>query len=155
MPKFATPNAYAGRQSNQNLTGQSRFAKAQEALSGLSDQLVISPLTLASVNNALLTSAATVVAGASPRVSNTRIGQVIFSGVSIAASASQSFVVTNSLVASAATVISAQIYGATDGSALNIKSVTAAAGSFTIVLNNGAGATTDIANLTVTFIVLG
>jgi len=89
------------------------------------------------------------------RVSNTRIGQVIFSGVSIAASASQSFVVTNSLVASAATVISAQIYGATDGSALNIKSVTAAAGSFTIVLNNGAGATTDIANLTVTFIVLG
>jgi len=67
MPKFATPNAYAGRQSNQNLTGQSRFAKAQEALSGLSDQLVISPLTLASVNNALLTSAATVVAGASPR----------------------------------------------------------------------------------------
>jgi len=48
MPKFARPTSYNGRQSNQNKTGSVRAANATEASAGLSDELYISPLTLAS-----------------------------------------------------------------------------------------------------------
>lgn len=150
MPKFASPTVYAGRQSNKDLTGSARAAKLAEVLAGINPQIYITPLTL----QARLTSAAAVT-GASPQISNNRIGQVIFTGVSIAAGATQSFTVTNSTVTGSSTVVSAQIYGATDGAALNIKSVTSAAGSFVIVVSNGTGATTSIGNLTVTFQVLG
>lgn len=47
MPKFARPNSYNGKQSNQNWTGQVRAANATEASAGVSEQLYISPSTLA------------------------------------------------------------------------------------------------------------
>lgn len=50
MPKFARPNSYTGKQSNQNWTGDSRAATVGEALSGDSKQLYISPSTLAAVS---------------------------------------------------------------------------------------------------------
>lgn len=95
-----------------------------------------------------------VAAAASPQTLNSRAGQVIFSTVSIAAGATQSFTINNSTI-SAASVVLPQIYGATAGAALTIVSVTPAAGSFAIVVTNGTGATTDVANLTVTFEVIG
>lgn len=130
--------------------GKVELATNAEAVTGTDTVRAVTPAAL----TARLTSAAAVGPGASPQISNNRIGQVIFSGVSIAAGATQSFTVTNSLVVGVSTVVLAQIYGATDGAALNIKSVTSAAGSFAIVISNGTGATTNTANLTVTFEVL-
>lgn len=146
MPKFARPNSYNGRQSNSDITGSTRAAQVLEALSGINDQIYISPFTL----EARLTSAPAVT-GASPLISNNKIGQAIFTGVNIAAGLTQSFTITNSQVLATTDIILVQIYGATDGAALNIKSVTPIAGSFTVVVSNGAGATTSIDNLTVTF----
>jgi len=96
-----------------------------------------------------------VAAGASPLTANGRSGQVTFSGVSIAAGATQSFVINNTSVAAIGTVILYSMVGATSGAALNIQSVTNVAGtSSTIVVENGTGATTSTANITFTYIVL-
>jgi hypothetical protein len=89
-----------------------------------------------------------VAAAASPQVANARLSSVTFSGVSIAAGATQTFVITNSTVSSASSVITTDYYGVTAGSAISIVSITPSAGSISIVVTNGAGATTDTANLT-------
>ena len=47
MPKYPRPTAYTGRQADQNFTGQARFATQAEANAGASDELIISPETLA------------------------------------------------------------------------------------------------------------
>lgn len=54
MPKFARPNSYTGKQSNQNWTGDSRAANANEVAQGVSPQLYISPLTLAAAIGTLV-----------------------------------------------------------------------------------------------------
>jgi len=54
MPKFARPNSYNGKQSNQHWTGSARAATVQEASAGDSEQLYISPATLASSIEALV-----------------------------------------------------------------------------------------------------
>lgn len=63
MPKFARPNSYTGKQANQNWTGDSRFANLAEALAGASDQLAISPLTMAAAVTGFIPAATTLVAG--------------------------------------------------------------------------------------------
>lgn len=63
MPKFARPNAYNGSQSNTHLTGSVRSANAIEAAAGISDQLYISPLTLAQTVPFLIPDATTTVRG--------------------------------------------------------------------------------------------
>lgn len=63
MPKFARPNSYNGKQSNQNWTGQVRAANAIEAAAGDAEQLYISPATLASAVGDLVPSASTTVEG--------------------------------------------------------------------------------------------
>jgi len=63
MPKFARPNSYNGKQSNQNWTGQARFANETEAAAGESAQLMISPSTLASAVGDLVPSATTLIEG--------------------------------------------------------------------------------------------
>lgn len=96
-----------------------------------------------------------VAAAASPQVVNARSGQVTFSGVSIAAGATQSFVISNTSVPAASSAILYTMSGATSGSALSIQSVTNVANtSSTIVVTNGTGATTSIANITFTFLIL-
>lgn len=47
MPKFARPTSYTGRQATEQQTGDSRFATQAEANAGTSDELAISPATLA------------------------------------------------------------------------------------------------------------
>lgn len=59
MPKFARPNSYNGKQSNQSWTGQTRAATATEASAGEAEQLYISPATLASAVDDLLPDATT------------------------------------------------------------------------------------------------
>lgn len=63
MPKFARPNSYNGKQANQAWTGQTRAANATEAAAGLSEQLFISPATLASAVGGLVPSATTLIEG--------------------------------------------------------------------------------------------
>lgn len=47
MPKFARPNSYTGKQSNQYWTGDTRAATLAETVAGDSKQVYISPFTLA------------------------------------------------------------------------------------------------------------
>lgn len=99
---------------------------------------------------------ATAATGAAPGpvVLNARAGQVVFTGVSIAAAADLTLTITNSAVTAASTQVICSIAGATTGSALSIKSKTSSAGSFALVITNGTGATTTTADITVTFLVV-
>ena len=63
MPKFARPNSYNGRQSNQQWTGDSRAATLQETLAGASSQIYISPLTLAAAVGTVVPAATTAIEG--------------------------------------------------------------------------------------------
>lgn len=98
--------------------------------------------------------AAAVGPGDSPQVSNARAGSVTFSSVSIAAAATQTFVITNSTITGASTKILFSLVGATTGSALTIQSYTPSAGSVSVVIMNGTGATTTTANITLDYLVL-
>jgi hypothetical protein len=92
--------------------------------------------------------------GASPQAVNGRAFAVTFTGVSIAADATQSFVIQNSTITGAGTVVLYTQVGATAGAALTIQSVTNAAGQSTVVVTNGTGATTTTANITFIGLVL-
>lgn len=61
--KFARPNAYTGKQSNQHWTGSTRAANSVEALAGVDPQLYISPLTLATAGIFFIPAATETVAG--------------------------------------------------------------------------------------------
>ena len=61
MPKFNNPTSYSGRQANQNVSGQARFATDAEAATGTSENLLISPATLASAVDDLIPTATTTV----------------------------------------------------------------------------------------------
>ena len=63
MPKFARPNSYTGKQSNQQWTGDVRAATLTEALAGASKQIYISPNTLAAAGTALVPAATTTIEG--------------------------------------------------------------------------------------------
>jgi len=86
--------------------------------------------------------------GASPQTANARAFSVTFTGVSIAAAATQSFTIQNSLITAASTIVQYTMIGATTGAALNIQSVTNSSGQSVIVVENGTGATTTTANIT-------
>lgn len=85
---------------------------------------------------------------------NGRAGSVTFTTVSIAAGANLSFVIGNTSITGASTVILYTVRGATDGTSPVIKSVTNAAGTSTIVLTNGTTVITDVADKIFDFIVL-
>jgi hypothetical protein len=104
--------------------------------------------TISGTGSGLVLTPVIVGAGASPQTANGRVFSVTFSGVSIAAGATQSFVIANTAVN---TLVQVSMVGATSGSALSIQSITNSAGvSTTIVVTNGTGATTTTANITFT-----
>lgn len=104
--------------------------------------------TLSGTGSGVVYTPVVVGAAASPQTANGRVFSVTFSGVSIAAGATQSFVIDNTAVN---TLVQLSMVGATAGSALSIVSVTNVAGtSITIVVTNGTGATTSTANITFT-----
>jgi hypothetical protein len=111
-------------------------------------------ITLLGSGQGITTNPVIVAAGASPQVANGHVGQVTFSGVSIAAGASQTFTITNSGITGAGTVIEYSWYGATAGSALSMANVVNSAGSSAITMTNGTGASTSTANITFIFQVL-
>lgn len=85
---------------------------------------------------------------------NGRVGSVTFTGPSIAANAVQTFVMGNSGIGGASTLLTFSMRGATTGAALSIQSYTSSAGQVSIVVTNGVGATTQTGNLTFDFVVL-
>ena len=91
---------------------------------------------------------------ASPIIANGRSGALTFTSVSLAANADLTLTITNSSIISSSTQVLYSFYGATTGSALQIKSVTNSAGTSVIVITNGVGATTSTSNITLTFLVL-
>lgn len=108
--------------------------------------------TLSGTGSGIVFTPVVVGAGASPQTANGRVFSVTFSGVSIAAGATQSFVINNTAVNTLAQIT---MVGATTGAALNIQSITySSATSITIVVENGTGATTSVANITFTGICL-
>jgi hypothetical protein len=92
--------------------------------------------------------------GATPQVVDARVGSVTFTGISIAAAADLTLVLTNSTITGASTRVMLTMSGSTTGSAPSIKSITPSAGSLSIVVTNGTGATTTTADITFDFIVL-
>jgi hypothetical protein len=92
--------------------------------------------------------------GATPQAVNTRVGAVTFTGVSIAGNATSAFVLQNSTIAGASTIVQYTLVGATTGSALTIQSVVNAAGQSTVTIMNGVLLTTTTADITLYFNVL-
>ena len=109
-------------------------------------------LVSAGAGNGLVVPVTVVAAAASPQTAHARVFSVTFSGVSIAGGATQTFVIDNSAVNTQALI---SMVGATTGAALNIQSIAYVANtSITIVVENGTGATTSVANITFTGICL-
>jgi len=101
-----------------------------------------------------LASISSTVTGTTAGTINNRSGIVTITTPSIAAGATFTFTITNSNVTSASTQILYSLSGGTTGSALTIKSVTNSANTSVVVLENGTGATTNVASLQLTFLVL-
>jgi hypothetical protein len=102
----------------------------------------------------LLNSAQASGIAANPVVVNGRSGRATFTTVSIAAGADLTLTLTNSAITASTTEVMLSMSGATSGSALSIKSKTASAGSLAIVVTNGTGATTTVADIQIDFLVL-
>jgi len=105
-------------------------------------------VVIAGVAKGVLVAPTTTGAGATPRTCNARHGMVTFTTAGIAAGANDTFVINNNLALNAAQVVMVSVYGATTGSALSIESVTVAAGTITVIVTNGTGATAQAANVT-------
>lgn len=80
-------------------------------------------------------------------------GQEVLTGVSIDADAAQTFTISNPLVKSTSKIM-ATIQGATSGAALSVQEIVPRNGEFDIIIQNGTGATTSTADITVTYIIL-
>ena len=139
---------------------QNTFAVGQnwdqlESSGGTGDQTVTGGnLVIATAGQGVVFPVTAVGPGASPQISNARAGSVTFSGVSIAAGATQTFTITNSTITGATTRVLYAHTGATAGAALTMVSQTNSAGSSAVVITNGTGATTTTANITFDYIVL-
>lgn len=120
-----------------------RAATNAEAIAGTLNNVYVTPATAA-----LRFVPTIVAAAASPQTANYRVARVLFSSVSIAGGAIQSFIVNNSNISSASTVVRVDMFGASTGSALSIQSITPAAGKVTVVVTNATGATISTANIT-------
>lgn len=91
-------------------------------------------------------------AASGPVVLNGRVGQVTFTGISIAGGATQTLTMTNSAIASATTQLQYSLSGVTAGAALSV-TYTCSAGSVSFVVTNATGATTSVANIAIDFLV--
>ncbi len=151
-------NCSINSSNNPSITGSGAGILTLGGVDFLNNTLTAGTLTLGTVDmfkagafQWLSTGTAT---GNSPQIVNARSGRVTFQTVSIAAAADQSFVLTNSAITAASTIVMYSMSGATTGSALSIKSITNTGGSSTIVVTNGTGATTSTANIIFDFVII-
>lgn len=85
---------------------------------------------------------------------NGRSGQITITTPSIAAGAQFTFTITNSAITASTTQVIYNLVGGTNGSSVNIQSITNSAGQSVIVLNNATAVTANTASLVLTFLVL-
>lgn len=85
---------------------------------------------------------------------NGRSGQVTVTTPTIAAGGTITMTISNTSVTASSTQVLYSLVGGTTGAALSIQSVTNSASSSAVVIQNGTGATTNIASLVLTFLVL-
>jgi hypothetical protein len=112
-------------------------------------------LAASAVGSGLLLNPTVVTGAASGTVTaNGRVVAVTFTGVSIAGGANQIFTTANSSISGSTTRIFPTLVGATNGAALTVESVANTAGQSVITVQNGTGATTTTANLTIYYFVL-
>jgi hypothetical protein len=111
-------------------------------------------ITLSAAGAGIVTSPTIGTTGASPITANGRVVSATFSGISIAAGATQSLVITNSSITSSSQIGLTSWSGATSGAALTLQSVVNAAGSTTFTFTNGTLSTTTTANITITYLLL-
>lgn len=133
------------------------------ALSGITDLTASGNIT-ATAGNVVITAAASGLdftnwptatdTAANGITINGKTGTATFTSISIAGNADLSMVLTNSAIAGASTVVSYWWNGATTGSAVSLKSAVAAAGQITFTFTNGAGLTTTVADIEISFMVL-
>lgn len=93
-------------------------------------------------------------AASGPVVLNSRAGRVIFTSVTLPANSDITLTITNSQIINSSTQVIYSMVGANTGAALSIKSITNSAGSVAIIVTNGVGATTSVADIQLTFLVL-
>lgn len=94
------------------------------------------------------------VAGTTTGTLNARAGQITITTPSIAAGATFAFTLTNSAITGSGTQVIYALTGGTTGAALTIQSYANTASQSVITLQNGTGATTNTASLTLNFIVV-
>lgn len=110
-------------------------------------------ITAVTAGSGIVVPVATAV-GSTPVVLNSRAGTVQFQSISIAAAATKTIVMTNNKITDANTIILYTLRGVTTGAALSIQSVINTAGSSSIVITNGTGATTSTENIFLDFLIL-
>jgi hypothetical protein len=111
-------------------------------------------ITLSAAGSGIVTSPVVGTTGASPIVANGRVVSATFSGVSIAAGATQALTITNSAITASSQIGLTSWAGATAGSALTLQSVVNVVGATIFTFTNGTGATTSTANITITYLLL-
>jgi len=94
------------------------------------------------------------VSGTTTGTLNARVGQITITTPSIAAGATFAFTLSNSAITGSSTQVMYALTGGTTGAALTIQSYANTASQSVITLQNGTGATTNTASLTLNFIVL-
>lgn len=146
-------NLVGGAGSFSSLTVTGAITAGTTITAGTGMTITTGNLTIAGTGAGFVLPVVAPVAGASPIVANGRVVQATFSGVSIAAGATQTLTITNSAITSATTHLHISFWGATTGAALTIQSVTPGSGTVAIVMQNGTGATTTTANITFNVIV--
>ncbi len=156
MPKFARPNSYTGKQSNQSWSGQTRAANSVEAAAGDDTQLYISPATLSAASEALVDAALLAPGPIGSTTPNTINGTVITAQtrLEVNGGAVTDSIGSTTLVAGVATVLNTNI-AATDrviafriapgaSTALGLLSYVITAGvSFVVTSQKPADATTE------------
>lgn len=88
-------------------------------------------------------------AASGPVTANGRVVLVTFTGVSIAAGASLTLQIANSSISNSGTIVNFSWSGATVSSALSAQQAVTGTGTFSLIITNGTGATTSIANVIV------
>jgi hypothetical protein len=89
-----------------------------------------------------------------PVIVNGRSGRATFTSVSLVAGTDLTLTINNASITSSATQVLLSMSGSTTGSALSIKRKTTSPGSIVIVVTNGVGAITSIADIQIEFLVI-
>lgn len=141
--------AYSGSPSvSGSLTAATTITATLGAITATNGNLVAS-----TAGTGILLNAGTI-SGTSSATLNARSGQITITTPSIAAGATFAFTLTNSAITGSSTQVMYALTGGTTGAALTTQSYVNTASQSVITIQNGTGATTNTASLTLNFLVI-